>query len=126
MEFKELYFARKESEGSWCNPTEWLGRYIYSGIHKIFFSDFPIVLHEWLSKLETQQINFQGREPREWHPQLIERLKRVSNPISWDMDFWVDIILEGYITKFDIDTITSYSEADIFFFKDHATNTCHL
>ena len=28
------------------------------------------------------------------------------------MDFWVDSILEGYITEFVIDTITSYSEAE--------------
>ena len=43
----------------------------YTNIHEIFFSKFPIVLHEWLSKLTTQQINFQGGEPMEWNLQLI-------------------------------------------------------
>ena len=81
-------------------------------IHGIFISEFPIVLHEWFSKLETQQRNFQGGEPREWSPHLIERLKRVSNPISRDVYFWVHNILEGYITKFIVDTITSYSEVE--------------
>ena len=111
VESKELEFAWKESEGSRWTLTKWLGRYIYSNIHEIFFVEFPIVLHEWLSKLETQQTNFQGGEPREWNPQLTERLKRVSNPISRVVDFWVDSILKGYIAEFIVDTITSYSEA---------------
>ena len=70
------------------------------------------MLHEWLSKLETQQRNFQGGETKEWNTQLIERLKRVRNPVSRDVDFWVDNILEGYITEFDVDTIASYSEVE--------------
>ena len=43
---------------------------------------------------------------------MIERWKRVNNPISRVVDFWVDSILEGYITEFVVDTITSYSEAE--------------
>ena len=69
------------------------------------------MLHEWLCKLATQQRNFQGGEPKEWSPFLIERLKRMNNPISRVVDFWVDSILEGYIVEFVVDTITSYSEA---------------
>ena len=87
-------------------PTKWLGWYIYSYIHDIFFVEFPIVLHEWLCKLATQQRNFQAGELKEWSPFLIERLKRINNPISRAMDFWVDSILEGYITEFVVETIT--------------------
>ena len=76
VEEKELEFARKESEGSQWNPTQWLGRYIYTDTHDIFFSKFPIVLHEWLSKLATQQTNFQGGERREWTPQSVEQLEK--------------------------------------------------
>ena len=72
VDFKALDFAQEESKGSWLNPTEWLGRYLYTYIHEIFFSKFSIVLHEWFSKLETQQINFQGGEPMEWNPLLIQ------------------------------------------------------
>ena len=32
--------------------------------------------------------------------------------MSRDVDFWVDSIMEGYITEFVVDTITSYSEAE--------------
>ena len=112
VDFKALEFAREEIEGSRWNPTEWLGRYLYTDIHEIFFSEFPIVLHEWLSKLATQQRNFQRGEPREWNPLLIERPKRVSNPVLRVVGFWIDSILEGYITEFVVDTITSYNEAE--------------
>ena len=70
--FKASKFAQEESKGYWLNRAEWLGRYLYTNIHHIFFFEFPIVLHEWLSKLETQQRNFQGGEPMEWNPQLIQ------------------------------------------------------
>ena len=112
MDFKELEFVRKESEGSQWNQTEWLGRYIYSYIYEILFFEFPIMLHECLSKLETQQRNFQGGEPREWNPYLINRLKRANNLVSRAVDFWVHSILEEYINEFVVDTITLYSEAE--------------
>ena len=70
------------------------------------------MLHECLSNLETQERNFQEKEPKEWNPQLIQRLKSVSNPVSRAVDFWVGSILQGYITEFVVDTITSYGEAE--------------
>ena len=48
----------------------------------------------------------------EWNPQLIERLKRVRNPVSRAINFSMDIILQGYITEFVVDTITSYSDVE--------------
>ena len=48
---KAREFAQEESSGSQLNLGEWLGRYIYSGIHEIFFSEFPIILYEWLVRL---------------------------------------------------------------------------
>ena len=38
--------AQEESKGSWLNPMEWLGRYVYSGIHDIFFSEFHVIWYE--------------------------------------------------------------------------------
>ena len=32
--------------------------------------------------------------------------------ISRDVDFWLDIILEGYITEFVVDTVKSYIESE--------------
>ena len=58
-----------------------------------------------------------------WNPQLIRRLKSVSNPMSRVVDLWVDNVLEGYITEFVVDTITSYIEAEIKNLKDHEEDT---
>ena len=79
---------------------------------RFYFFKFPIVLHEWLSKLETQQRNFQGGEPTEWNPQLIQRLKSMRNPVSRAIYFWEYSILEGYVTEFVVDTINSYNEVE--------------
>ena len=48
---------------------------------------------------------------------MIHEVTNVSNPISRDVNFWLDSILQGYINKFAVETITSYSEAEINFFQ---------
>ena len=53
----------------------------------------------------------------EWSAHLVYEITSVSNPISRDIDFWVDSILQGYITKFAVEMITSYSEVEINFFQ---------
>ena len=95
----------------------WIDKYIYSNIHDIFFVKIPILLHEWLSRLATKQTNLQRRETVEWSDQLVHEVTSVSNPISRVVDFWFESILQGYITKFAVDTITSYSESERNFFQ---------
>ena len=53
-----LTFAQEESARSWLSTKNWLDRYIYSDIHEILFAKFPIVLHEWLSRLANRETNF--------------------------------------------------------------------
>ena len=101
-----LTFAQEES------AENWVYQYIYTDIHKIFFAYFPIVLHEWFSRLETRQTNFQRREVVEWTDQFVCKINSVSNPICRVVDFWVNSILKGYITEFAVETIASYSEAE--------------
>ena len=57
------------------------------------------MLHQWLSKLATQRKKFQGREPTGWTPQLIQRLERVNNPMSRDVNFWVDSVTYPKLQK---------------------------
>ena len=40
-----------------------------------------------------------------------------TNPMSRAIDFWIDSILEGYVTEFIVEVITLYSEAERHFFK---------
>ena len=117
MEAKELEFVQKESEGSGWKPTKWIEQNIYLDIHEILFVKFPTLLYEWLSRLKTQKNNFQGGEPTKWNLFLIERLKRINNPISRVVYLWVDSIIEGYITEFVVNKVTSYSEAERIFFQ---------
>ena len=53
----------------------------------------------------------------EWSDELVCEITSVSKPISRAVDFWVDSILQGYITKFVVEIITSYSEAERNFFQ---------
>ena len=41
-----------------------MGRHIYWDIHKYFFTEFPIILYEWLAQLTYQKRKSQGGEPR--------------------------------------------------------------
>ena len=66
MESKMLAFTQEESAGYQLSTENWVDEYIYSDIHEIFFAEFPIVLHEWLSILATWKTNFQRREAVEW------------------------------------------------------------
>ena len=116
IESKMLAFTQEESAGSQLSAENWVDKYIYSDIHEVFFAEFVIVLHEWLSRLERRQINFQRREVVEWSDQLVCEETNVSNTISRVVDFWVDSILQGYITEFIVEIITSYSEAQRNFF----------
>ena len=48
---------------------------------------------------------------------MVREVTYVSNPISRVIEFWVDNILQAYITEFVVDTMTSYSEAKRNFFQ---------
>ena len=98
VESKTLEFAQEESTGSQLSVGKWVDEYIYFDIHEVFFAEFPIVLHEWLSILARRQTNFQRRETVKWNDQLVHEVTSVSNTISRAVDFWVDSILQGYIT----------------------------
>ena len=54
---------------------------------------------------------------RNWTFELVRQLNFVNNQISRTNDFWLDSILGGYITKFVVDCIQSYSVAERDFFK---------
>jgi len=53
---------------------------------------------------------------RNWTLELVRQLNSISNPIARAFYLWLDSILGGYITKFAIDCIQSYSvvKRDIF------------
>jgi hypothetical protein len=45
------------------------------------------------------------------------QLERVNNTFMHIVDFWIDIIIAGFITKFVVDTTKSYTAAEKDFLK---------
>ena len=54
---------------------------------------------------------------RNWTPELVRKLKYVSNTTSSIVYFWLGNILGGYITTFAVDCTQSYSVAERDLFK---------
>jgi hypothetical protein len=52
-----------------------------------------------------------------WTMTLIRKVKRVDNVVSIEMDLWFDSTIGGYITKFVVDKVESYSQEERYFFK---------
>jgi hypothetical protein len=94
-----------------------LGRYIFTDIHDIFFGQIPKELYEWLAILVDTQFEIKSRPPVFWTSTLIEKVKRVDNVVSRVVYNWFDSTIGGYITKFSIDRVESYSQAERYFFK---------
>ena len=45
----------------------------------------------------------------EWTPVQIEQLQQVNNKFTRVVDFWLDSIVEGFITEFVVNTTKSYN-----------------
>ena len=57
--------------------------------------------------------------PTRWTLELIQRLKQTDNPISREVDFWLNSLLEGFMTDFAVDTLKAYNEVERIFFKGY-------
>lgn len=117
LEKKVLEFVVKENINPNCDAKRWLQDYLYSDLHEILFLEFPIILIEWLVRLCEDNPMWRIDGPREWTPELVQHLKEISNPIYRAVDFWLDIILIGYITEFSIYYTKSYSAVKREFFQ---------
>jgi hypothetical protein len=61
-----------------------------------------------------------------WTSTLIQRVKRVDYTLSRAIDYWFDSTIGGYITKFFVDRVESYSEAERYFFKGPTGKFLHF
>jgi hypothetical protein len=93
------------------SDKKWMQRYVYRDLHEIFFGKFPIIMTKWLERLVEKTGRYRAAVSRNWTPELVRQLNYVSNPTTPSFDFWLDIILEGYIIEFDVVCIQSYSVA---------------
>jgi hypothetical protein len=82
----------------------------------VFFCDFPHVLQEWIKRLKDNHPTNQIRQ-LEWKPVEIVQLQQVDNKFTRVVDFWLDNIVEGFITEFAVDTTNSYNTTEKYFLK---------
>ena len=91
--------------------------YIFTDIHEIFFGGIHKELYEWLARLADTHFEIRSRPPVVWTSTLIKKVKRFDNVVSRAVDHWFYITIGGYITKFSIDRVESYSQVERYFFK---------
>jgi hypothetical protein len=89
---------------------------VFTDLHEVFFYYFLELLQEWILILKDNHSTNQIRSV-EWTIENIARLERVNNKFTRTMDFWLDIIIVGFITEFAIDIVKSYTVADQEFMK---------
>ena len=119
LESKEKEFVEKENRNPNLTAEDWLQRYIFFDLHKVFFTTFPTELHAWLSRIVNNKTSIRSDRPMEWTLEVIQRLKQTGNSISRAIDFWLHNLLEGFVTEFVVDTLKAYSEAERIFFKGY-------
>ena len=119
VESKEKEFTERENKNPQIFVEDCLQRYIFTDLHESFFAMFPSELHAWLSRLVEKETFSQRVRPMEWTPEEIQRLERTDNPISCAIDYWLNSLLDGFVTQFVVDTLKAYNEAERYFFKGY-------
>jgi hypothetical protein len=117
IEEQKRDFAEALNKNPSISTKDWLGRYIFTNMHDIFFAGVHKELYEWLGRLEDTQFEIRSGPPVVWTTMLIKKDKRVDNTVSRAVDLWFDIPIGGYITEFSIDRVESYSQVERYFFK---------
>jgi hypothetical protein len=117
IEEQEKDFTEAQNKNPNISVEDWLGRYIFTDIHKIFFGGIHKDLYEWLARLADTQFEIRSRLPVVWTSTLIKKVKIFDNVMSREVDHWFYSTIGGYITEFVIDRVESYSQVERYFFK---------
>jgi hypothetical protein len=111
LKTKEIEFAQKDNRNPNLTPCKYLDKYVFTDLHEVFFCDFPHILQEWIKRLKENHITNQIIQ-LVWNPEEIAQLQRVDNNFTRAVDFWLDNIVSGFITEFEVDTAKSYNTAE--------------
>ena len=82
IEDQEKDSAETQNKNPNLSTEDWLGRYIFTNIHEIFFGEMHHELYEWLARLEYTQFEIRSRPPVVWMSMLIKKVMRVDNAVS--------------------------------------------
>lgn len=117
VDWKKCDFFVQENINPRLSTKKWLQMYIFTNQHEIFFSLFSNNFYKWLSILAENNTCFRNHNPTMWTPKMIKQLRKIDNTIARVVNYWIENIIGGFITKFVIDTSVSYSEDECKFFK---------
>ena len=110
-------FATQENRNLWLTKEQWLDRHLYTEIHEIFLCSFAVELYEWIAKLADSQWRCRLDKSIVWTPEVVRRLEASEDKIARTVDYWLDRIIEGFITEFAVDTSVIYSKVERRFLK---------
>jgi hypothetical protein len=117
IEEQERDFVEAQNKNLSISTEDSLGRYIFTDVHEILFAGVHKVLYEWLAILVDTQFEIRSRPLMVWTTMLINKFKRINNVVSRVVDLWFDNTIGGYINKFSIDKVESYSQVERYLFK---------
>ena len=126
IEEQEKDFTEAHNNNPNISIEDWLGKYIFTNIHDIFFGGIHKELYEWLAILADTQFEIRLIPPMVWTSTLIKKVKRVDNTMSRELDHWFDSTIGGYITEFVVDRVESCSQAERYFFKGPKQKFLHF
>jgi hypothetical protein len=126
IEYQEKDFALVQNKNPDLSTEDFLGRYIFTDRHDIFFRGIHQELYEWIDRLEDNQFEIKSRPPVVWTLKLIKKVKRFDNNVSRVVDHCFDSSIGGYITEFFVDRVESYSQAKRYLFKGPRGNFLHI
>jgi hypothetical protein len=125
IEDQEKDFVEAQNKNPNISTEDWLGRYIFTDIHEIFFGGIHQELYEWLARLADTHVQSQTQTTYGLDNALIKKVKRVDNIMSRAVDHWFDSTIGGY-HQFVVDRVESYSQAERYFFKGPRGNFLHF
>jgi hypothetical protein len=116
LKTKELLFSQKDNRNPKLTLHKYLDKYVFNDLQEVFFCDFPHVLQEWILSLKYKHPTKRIRHI-EWNIVDITQLQQVDNKFTRVVDFWLENIVVGFITKFAVDTTKYYSATEKYFLK---------
>ena len=87
FETKTKEFIETENKNPNHDSEAWLQKYIYTKVHKLFFSTFPSKLHSCLARLADYSGHVQSDKLVQWNQGAVQRLKNTDNIVSRAVDF---------------------------------------
>ena len=82
IEDQEKDFDEAHNKNPNLSSKDWLEKYIFTDIHKIFFGGIHQELYEWLARLVDTQFKIRSRPPVVWALEMIKKVKRLDNIVS--------------------------------------------